>query len=108
MPDCVFCKIVKGEIPSTKTYEDDAVLAFLTIQPRAPKHTLVIPKKHYRWFYEMPDELAGAVFNVAKKLSVKLKEETGMEFVRLSIVGTHVPHVHIHLLPTNIAEAPEV
>src|SRR3989344_9017567 len=107
MTDCIFCKIVAGEVPATKVYEDEAVLAFLNIAPRGPQHTLVIPKEHYRWFYDMPDELSNKVFLAAKKIARELKEKTGLDFVQLSIIGKDVPHVHGHLVQRMFANAPE-
>ncbi|KKW36007.1 hypothetical protein A2852_01085 [Candidatus Adlerbacteria bacterium RIFCSPHIGHO2_01_FULL_54_23] len=107
MQDCVFCKIVAGEIPSTKVYEDKEVLAFLDIHPKAPGHSLLIPKTHYRWFYEMPDELSDHVFRATKRLARELKENHGADLVQVSIVGKDVPHVHFHLLPRTFATAPE-
>ncbi len=103
MPDCIFCKIAKGEIPSQKVYEDDQVFAFLDIHPKAPGHTLLVPKEHHRWFYEMPDELNAKVFTAAKHIAQQLKSEHGADYVRLGIVGTDVPHVHVHLIPQHFA-----
>lgn len=97
--DCVFCKIVAGEIPSSKSYEDDMVVAFADIHPKALGHTLLVPKKHYPWFYDVPQELAAHWFGVAQTLAQKLKEERGADFVQVSIVGKDVPHAHIHLIP---------
>ncbi len=108
MENCIFCKIVAGELPSTKVYEDDTVVAFLNINPRGPEHTLVIPKAHYRWFYDMPDELLSQLMLVTKKIATELKEKTGSDFVQLSIVGKDVPHVHVHLVPRMLANAPEL
>lgn len=98
MPDCVFCKIVAGEIPADKTYEDDTTMAFLDVHPKGPGHTLLIPKAHYRWFEEMPDDLYAHVFKVAKELAIKMKQE-GADHVQMAIVGKDVPHVHVHLIP---------
>ena len=98
MEDCVFCKIGAGTIPSNKVYEDDRVLAFLDIHPKGPGHTLLIPKAHYRWFEEMPDELYDHVFRTAKKLSLEMKQK-GADHVQLGIVGKDVPHVHVHFIP---------
>lgn len=100
MPDCVFCKIGKGEIPSQKVYEDDRVIAFLDIHPKAPGHTLVIPKEHSRWFYQMADDTTQQIFKVAKDLAQKLSTEHGTEYIRLNIMGDEVPHTHIHLIPS--------
>ncbi len=99
MENCIFCKIAQGEIPAEKIYEDDKAVAFLDIHPKGPKHTLVIPREHHQWFFELPDDLSDHLFRVAKKLAQQLKQETGTDVVKLSIVGTDVPHVHIHLIP---------
>jgi histidine triad (HIT) family protein len=104
MPDCIFCKIAAKEIPSTITYEDENVLAFLDIHPRSPGHTLLIPKAHYQWFIELPDDLSDTLFRAAKKISKKLKEEQHADYIRLSIVGKDVPHTHIHLIPQTLKE----
>lgn len=99
MDDCIFCKIVKGEIPTKFTYENEFVVAFPDIHPKVPGHTLVIPKEHHVWFYEVPKELADQWFEAAQFLGLKLKEEYGAGYVQLSIAGKDVPHAHIHLLP---------
>src|SRR3989338_1996337 len=99
MPDCIFCKIAKGEVPSTKVYEDDKVVAFYDIHPKVPGHTLLIPKPHFEWFYDLPDDVSDDLFRTAKKLALDLKQKHGADFVRLNIVGTDIPHVHLHLLP---------
>jgi len=65
-PNCIFCKIVKGEIPAYKIYEDENFLAFLDINPQSPGHTQVIPKRHYRWVWDIPN--VGAYFEVVKLL----------------------------------------
>ncbi len=109
MENCIFCKIVEGGIPANKTYEDDQIIAFLDIHPKAPGHTLLIPKEHHRWFYELPDDVAADLFKAAKVVSLKLKEEYQSDFVRLGIVGTDVPHVHVHLIPQNLSQGgPEI
>ncbi len=97
--DCIFCKIVSGEIPASKTYEDGKVIAFADIHPKAPGHTLLIPRDHYQWFYELPDDLSDHLFRVAKKLARELKEKHDAKLVKLSIVGDEVPHTHVHLIP---------
>jgi histidine triad (HIT) family protein len=102
MDDCIFCKIIRKEIPSNIIHEDEHTLAFLDINPKAPGHTLLIPRDHHRWFIDMPDDLYTQVFQSAKLLAKKLKNEYASDYVRLGIVGTDVPHVHIHLIPLNI------
>lgn len=104
MTDCIFCKIASGEIPAEKTYEDDQFVAFLDIKPVAPGHTLLIPRAHHQWFYELPSELYDELFRTAKKLALKLKDETGADYVKLSIVGVDIAHVHLHLIPRMFAD----
>ena len=104
MENCIFCKIVAKELPSTITYEDDTLLAFLNINPVTLGHLLLIPKTHYRWFEEMPDELSSHVFNIAKQLTKEMKKKEGTDYVHLSIVGKDVPHVHVHLIPRKLSE----
>ncbi len=103
-PDCVFCKIVKKEIPATIVYEDDISVAFLDIHPKASGHTLLIPKDHYPWFIDVPNELYLKIFQNAKDLSIKLKQDYKADYVRLGIVGTDISHTHIHLVPLKLNE----
>jgi histidine triad (HIT) family protein len=102
MDDCIFCKIVKGEIPSTKTLDTKRFVGFLTIEPKGPKHTLIIPKAHYRWFYDLPEDLHAELFSIAKEHAISLKKETGTDYVKLLLDGRDVPHVHLHLIPSNL------
>lgn len=104
MPDCIFCKIASGEIPAHKVYEDEKYLAFLDIHPKAKGHTVLIPKAHYQWFQDLPDDVYGALFAVAKKLATTLKEEQKADYIHLSIVGKDVPHVHVHLIPRTLGD----
>ena len=99
MDDCIFCKIAKGEIPSDKVYEDDEVLAFLDISPKVPGHTLLIPKQHYPWFEDFPDEFLDKVFRAAKRIAKDMKKDSSVGYVQVSVVGKDVPHAHVHLLP---------
>lgn len=102
MENCIFCKIASGKIPSEKVYEDDDLFAFLDINPRAPGHTLLIPKAHYPWFQELPDDISDKLFRKAKVLAKELKEKHAADYIRLDIVGTDVAHVHVHLIPQKI------
>ena len=104
MNDCIFCKIGYGEVPSEKIYEDENYLAFLDNAPVSKGHTLLIPKKHYRWFYDIPNDEYSSLFLKAKELVPVLKDKYNTEYVKLGIVGTDVPHVHIHLIPRNISK----
>lgn len=100
--NCIFCKIIKGEIPSSKIYEDANFIAFLDIHPVSKGHTLLIPKEHYVWMVETPDEIIESIYKKAKELMIKIKDENNCEFVKLSVVGKDVPHFHIHLIPEYI------
>ena len=97
MENCIFCKIVKGEIPSHKVYEDDNFLAFLDINPRSPGHTQVIPKQHYRWVWDVPN--AGEYFEVSKKIALAQKKAFDSEMVICRIYGDEVEHAHIWIFP---------
>lgn len=99
MQECIFCKIVAGEIPSHKVYEDEEFLAFLDIHPQSPGHTQVIPKKHYRWVWDYPD--AGAYFEIAKKVALAQRKAFDTEFILSRIMGDEVPHAHIWVFPSN-------
>lgn len=104
MSDCIFCKIVAGEIPAEKIYEDEFSVAFLDIHPKAPGHTLLIPKTHVQWFQDLPDEISDPLFRTAKKIARDIKEKFDAGYVRLGIVGTDVPHVHLHLVPQKLSD----
>lgn len=99
MEGCVFCKIVAGEIPAHKVFENKKILAFLDINPVNEGHVLVIPKEHYRWMYDVPDSLLAEVFVESKKIMKKLKEVMNADFVASSVVGLDAPHFHVHLIP---------
>ena len=104
MEDCTFCKIIKGEIPSTKVYEDDEVLAFNDINPAAPIHILVIPKKHINSLAEIEKEdeiLIGKIYGVINKIA----EEKGFKENGYRVIvncgkdaGQEVMHLHFHVL----------
>lgn len=100
--DCIFCKIGSKEIPSEIIYEDDHSIAFLDIHPKAPGHTLLIPKDHHQWFTDMPEGLSEVIFRNARKLALELKEKYKADYVRLGIVGTDISHTHIHLIPLQL------
>ena len=96
--DCIFCKIVKGEIPCHKIYEDDNFLAFLDISPVALGHTLLIPKNHYRWVYEIPE--FGEFWQVAQKIALNIKNSPiNPEYISFLTMGNEVAHAHIHIIP---------
>lgn len=96
---CIFCKIVRGEIPAEKVYEDDKYIAFLDIHPQSPGHVQVIPKEHYRWVWDMPN--VGEYFEVAKKIALAERKAFNTDFVLAKIIGDEVPHAHIWVFPTS-------
>jgi histidine triad (HIT) family protein len=101
--DCIFCKIVDGDIPSYKVYEDEHVLAFLDITQGTKGHTLVIPKKHFRNIYDVDEETVYHVFKVVPKIANALKK--AFNPIGLNIVNNNdqplqsVFHFHVHLIP---------
>jgi len=99
MENCIFCKIIKGEIPYNKVYEDEKILAFLDINPVNYGHVLVIPKKHFQWFYEVPDKILSYLTIKSKDIVIALKKTLKPDYVALSVVGLDVPHFHLHLIP---------
>ena len=104
MEECIFCKIIGGEIPSFKVYEDDKVLAFEDINPISPGHTLVIPKKHAQDLWEIPADDLAAVQVASKKIIQAMKEAldpTGVACLQLNGPGANqvVMHYHLHLIP---------
>ncbi|HYD89990.1 MAG TPA: HIT domain-containing protein [Flavobacterium sp.] len=98
-PECVFCKIVKGEVPCTKIYETENFLAFLDIQPVSHGHTLVIPKNHVVWMQDADDETVGEIFKVSKKIMLAMKKGLQCDYVYVGVEGKDVPHFHVHLTP---------
>lgn len=105
MDNCIFCKIINGDIPSIKVYEDDVVLAFLDISQVTPGHTLVIPKKHVANIFEYDEDLAQAVFSRIPKIAKAIKD-ADPEIKGLNILNNNgevayqtVFHSHIHLIP---------
>lgn len=101
--DCIFCKIVNGEIPSNKVYEDDTVLAFYDLEPQAPTHILVIPKEHITSAADITEEnskVIAHIFEVIAKLSKEFKMDNGFRVTNNcgDSAGQTVKHIHFHLL----------
>lgn len=94
----IFTQIYKGEIPSYKIYEDDKTYAFLDIHPESKGHTLVIPKCEVDKLYDLPDDYYAAVMNTVKKLASHMEEKLQKRTL-IKVVGTDVPHAHVHLMP---------
>jgi len=99
LDNCIFCKIVKGEIPSDKIYEDKKFFVFLDIKPVSFGHLLIIPKEHIIWMQETPDKIIGDIYILAKRMMLGLKKSLKCDYVQLTVVGNEVPHFHIHLIP---------
>ena len=99
MEDSIFTKIVRGEIPSHKVYEDDQTLAFLSIYPSVEGHTLVIPKQQVASLWDLDDQTYQAVMMTTKKVAQRLKAVLGTERVGEKVIGLDVPHAHVHLVP---------
>jgi histidine triad (HIT) family protein len=99
--DCLFCKIINGDIPSVRIWEDESVFAFLDINPVNPGHTLVIPKTHQEDVFDIADEEYSSLFNSAKKLGRAVKKAMGSKRVGIVVEGFLIPHAHIHLIPIN-------
>lgn len=103
-PNCVFCKIIRGEIPSSKVYEDEKVVAFLDIGQVTKGHTLVIPKDHKANIFELPEETAARLFSTVPKIARALRQTfqpVGLNVVNNNgeIAGQTVFHIHLHLIP---------
>jgi len=97
MENCIFCKISNSELPCTKIYENDDFIAFLDIKPLNPGHTLIIPKKHYRWVWDVED-ICG-YFTVVQKIAKAIKKAFDTELVASLVFGEEVPHAHVSLVP---------
>lgn len=94
----IFTKIINGEIPCYKIYEDDKTFAFLDIHPESKGHTLVVPKKEVDKIYDLDDEDYNALMRTVKKLSKHMEKQLGTRIL-WKVVGTDVPHAHVHLMP---------
>lgn len=105
MEDSIFTKIINGEIPSHKIYEDEQAYAFLDIHPITPGHVLVVPKQQVAFVWDLDDQTYQALMATTKKLATHLRAALGVPFVGEQIIGVDVPHAHVHLIPfTEIAE----
>ena len=106
MLNCIFCKIVKKEIPAHIVYEDENFLAFLDIHPHTPGHVQVIPKKHYRWVWDLPTNRKvssnlGTYFEVVAKIAHAQQKAFKTDWILSKIVGDEIPHAHIWVFPNN-------
>ena len=96
----LFTKIIDGEIPSYKIFEDDLCIAILDIKPIAPGHLLIIPKKEVDHFQDLEEPYYSRMFAIAKKISPWLLKRSNAKRIGLLISGYGIPHVHLHLIPT--------
>ena len=97
----IFQKIIDGEIPAHKIYEDDRVLAFLDIFPTNTGHTLVIPKQAIEFIWDLPADDYAYLMTIVQKLARHLRSQLPYQYVGSQIVGVDVPHAHVHLIPFN-------
>ncbi len=112
MDNCIFCKIVKGEIPSYKVYEDDNLYAFLDIFPQYKGHTLIIPKEHHESIFDLPDLMAAEILPLGKRLVKAIEKECnadGYNFLQNNRehAGQAVFHYHMHIIPRYKSKGPE-
>jgi histidine triad (HIT) family protein len=103
-PDCVFCKIIAGEIPAAGVAESDLAIAFMDIGPIAEGHTLVIPRDHYETVMDMPPEVVADVYGLAARVARAIKASMGCEGLNVlqnngACAGQVVGHVHVHVIP---------
>jgi len=99
--DCIFCKIVSGEISSVKIWEDEKHLAILDVNPINPGHTLVLLKRHVDYIFDLDDREYQNLMLVVKKIAKIIKSKLKPKRVGMAVEGFLIPHVHVHLVPIN-------
>lgn len=99
MQESIFTKIINGEIPCHKIYEDNDTFAFLDIHPIVPGHTLIVPKKQVEFLWDLDDVTYQAVMATAKKLALHFREVLNVPYVGEKVIGVDVPHAHVQLVP---------
>lgn len=109
--NCIFCKIINGDIPSRRIYEDENFVVMMDVSPASKGHSLLLPKEHYANVFEMPDELLEELLKVAKKVAAQMKEALQADGINLlqnngEAAGQTVFHYHMHLIPRYEGEAP--
>ena len=97
MEDCIFCKIANNDIACHKIFENESFLAFLDNRPFVEGHTLIIPKEHYRWVYDVPN--FDKMWDFTHKVTNLIKETLNPDYITYLTMGNEVPHAHIHLIP---------
>ena len=103
---CTFCKIAQKEAPASTVYEDEKVIAFMSIQPINVGHTLIVPKKHYDNIYEIPAEEVAHLYKIVKKMAHAVKKAVNAEGIRIvqnngEAAGQVIFHIHVHVIPMN-------
>ena len=101
MDDSIFTKIINGEIPCHKVYEDDDVFAFLDIHPINTGHTLVVPKRQVEFLWDLDDDTYQKVMAAASKIARHMRATLDVDYVGMQVIGVDVPHAHVHLIPFN-------
>ena len=101
---CIFCKLANGIIPTNSIYEDENFNVILDLGPATKGHALILPKDHYRNIYELPEDVAGETFKLAKRLAVKMTDKLGADGFNIvqnneEVAGQSVFHFHMHLIP---------
>ena len=109
MKDCIFCKIIRGELPSAKVYEDEQAVAFLDIHPVRPGHTLVVPKTHCKNLVDCDPEALSAMMKITQKVARAVVAGTGAEGFNLGVnngapAGQVIFHLHLHIIPRNTGD----
>ncbi len=104
MQDSIFSKIIRGEIPAHKLYEDDTTFVFLDIHPIQPGHSLVVPKNQVQFLWDLPPADYQAVMAVVQKVAKRLREVLGVPYVGEQVMGVDVPHAHVHVIPFHTAQ----
>lgn len=97
----VFTKILAGEIPGHRVWEDERHVALLDIRPVQPGHTLVVPKREVSYLFDMSPAEQAALWDAVRKVEAHLKAKLGFRRAVLMVIGWEVPHVHVHVIPTN-------
>lgn len=107
MTDCVFCKIVSREIPCHKVWEDEKHLAFLDIHPMREGHTLVVPKAHAAYLFDLNQDAYDSLMRAVKTVAAKLRPAMGVPRIGVAVEGFEVDHAHVHLIPMDHGFAKE-